>query len=260
MTPTQTLKHYGETVVERQKTVLLATIGAGDLAVERARTVAGSLRSRAVALPGEAQVQVDLAAKEVRNRAEEAAGRAREAVQHARTTGRQFVTSVRPNTVASTVTGLVESARTQATSTVEALAERGAEVIEELRRQPAFRRVVSRAERAVDTVEDRLEDVLEDTAEAVSEASDEVTSVAQKTAAKTAKAVDQVEEKTSAAAESAKAALDGAEEAPAAAAKPAKKSSAAKKATPARATSARVTRARTAQRTDPTVVPAKNND
>ena len=53
MTPTQTVKQYGETAVKLYKTQLLATIGAGDLAVERARTAVASFRSRAEALPGE---------------------------------------------------------------------------------------------------------------------------------------------------------------------------------------------------------------
>ena len=59
------------------KPAVLAVIGAGDLAVERAMTVFGQFRSKAEALPGEAQVQADLAAKEARTRATEAAGQAR---------------------------------------------------------------------------------------------------------------------------------------------------------------------------------------
>jgi heparin binding hemagglutinin HbhA len=257
MTATQTLKHYGETAVKLYKTQLLATVGAGDLAVERTRTVVGQLRSRAVALPGEAQVQVDLAAKEARNRAEEAAGRARGAVQSARTSAEHLASAVRPESVKATVTELVGTARTQAIATIESLAERGAEVIEDLRRQPAFRRVVFRAERAVDTVEGAVDGALEKTGEAVAEASDEVTSVAQKTAAKAGKAIDQAEDATHAAAESAKDTLAEAEAAKPPP-RPVKKSSAARASTPAR-TSARVTRARTAERTDPTAVPAKND-
>src|SRR4051795_4161139 len=103
MTPTQTVKQYGETAVKLYKTQLLATIGAGDLAVERARAVVGTLRSRAEALPGEAQVQVDLAAREARARAEEAAGRARGAVQNARTSAQNVASAVRPQAVAGTV-------------------------------------------------------------------------------------------------------------------------------------------------------------
>ncbi|MCW2634245.1 MAG: uncharacterized protein JWQ99_612, partial [Blastococcus sp.] len=73
MTPTQTVKQYGETVVAAAKTPVLAAIGAGDLAVERAKTVVAQFRSTAEALPGEAQVQADLAVKEARTRATEAA-------------------------------------------------------------------------------------------------------------------------------------------------------------------------------------------
>ena len=91
---------------------------------------------------------------------------------------------MRPEALRSTVVSLVENARTQAATTVEKLAEHGAEVVEDLRRQPAFRKVVRRAERAVDAVEDTLEDVLEETAETVVEASNKATSVAQKTAAR----------------------------------------------------------------------------
>ena len=68
MTPTQTVKQYGEfavaqaqTLAEQARTPLLAFVGAGDLAVERARTVLGQFRTKAEALPGEAQVQADLA-------------------------------------------------------------------------------------------------------------------------------------------------------------------------------------------------------
>ena len=180
MTPTKTVKQYGETAVSTYKTLNLAVIGASDLAVERAKTVLEQFRSKAEALPGEAQVQADLAVKEARTRATEAAGTDRTTAQH-------FATAVRPEVLRSTVESLLETARTQAVATVEKLAEHGAEVVEELRRQPAFRRVVRRAEQAVDVVEDTLEDVLEETAEAVVEASNEVTSVAQKTAAKATK-------------------------------------------------------------------------
>ncbi|MBB3085036.1 hypothetical protein [Geodermatophilus sabuli] len=256
MSTTETLKKVGETVVVQNKTVLLAAVGAGDLAVERARAVVGTLRSRAEALPGEAQVQADLAAKEARTRAEEAAGRARDAVQSARTSAQHVAAAVRPESVKSTVTDLVSTARTQAVATLESLAVRGGEVVEELRRQPTFRKVVFRAERAVDVVEDRLEDVLEETAETVAEASNEVTSVAQKAAAKTAKVVDAAEEKTAQAADTAKATIAEADVTEPA--KPVKKSSAARKSTPAKA-SVRVSRARTAKRTDPTVVPAKSD-
>ena len=55
-----------EQVAERGRRPLLVAVGAGDLAVEQARTVLATLRTRAEALPGEAQVQVDLATKEVR--------------------------------------------------------------------------------------------------------------------------------------------------------------------------------------------------
>jgi hypothetical protein len=91
MTPTETVKQYGETAVKLTKTQLLATIGAGDLAVERAKNAVGQLRT----LPGEAKVQADLGVKEARTRATEAAGQARTAAQ-------QFRTSVRPEAVRST--------------------------------------------------------------------------------------------------------------------------------------------------------------
>ena len=75
MTATQTVKQYGEFAVTAARTPVLAVIGAGDLAVERAKTVVSTFRTKAEALPGEAQVQADLAAKEARTRATEAAGR-----------------------------------------------------------------------------------------------------------------------------------------------------------------------------------------
>src|SRR3954463_1662581 len=150
MTATQTVKQYGETAVKLTKTQLLATIGAGDLAVQRAKTVVDQLRNRAEALPGEAKVQADLGVKEARTRATEAAGQARAAAH-------QFRASVRPEAVRTTVVGVVGTARTQALATVEALAERGAHVVEELRQQPGFRKVVRRAESAVDAVEGTVE-------------------------------------------------------------------------------------------------------
>ena len=58
MTTPQTVKQYGELAVaqgrslaEQARTPLLAVVGAGDLAVERARTVLDQFRSRAEALP-----------------------------------------------------------------------------------------------------------------------------------------------------------------------------------------------------------------
>ena len=240
MSTTDTLKQ----VAERGRTPLLAAVGAGDLAVEQARTALATLRSRAEALPGEAQVQIDLAAKEARTRAEQAADRAR-----------QLAVAVRPDTVANTVAGLLETARTQAVSTVEALADRGADVLEELRRQPAFRRFAGRAEQVVDRVEDAVEEVIEETAEAVTEASDEVTSLVQKAASKTAKAAAKAEAAVDEAADSAKAAIDETAEtvdetAAKAARKPAERTTSAAKATGTKGTSARVGRARTAKSTD----------
>ena len=231
-----------EQVAERGRTPLLVAVGAGDLAVEQARTVIATLRSRAEALPGEAQVQVDLATKEARTRAELAADRAR-----------GLVTVVRPDAVVTTVAGLVEQARTQAVDTVEALAERGADVLQELRRQPGLRRFAAKAEAAVDTVEDAVEEVLEEAAQAVTEASDEVTSLVQRTAARTTKAaaraeaaVDQVADSAKAAIEdTAEAADEAADEAIAQAArKPAKRTTAAR-GKAATGTSARVTPTRT---------------
>ena len=233
MTTTRTVKHYGDTVVttgrtvaeqvvEHTRTPLLAVVGVGDLAVQRARTVADTLRARAEALPGETQVQADLAAKEARTRATEAAHTARTRAQQV---AGQLGTATRTDSVLGAVSGLVDTARHQVTT----LAERGAVVVDELRRQPGLRRVTRRAQDSVDTVEAGVEKSLEETAEAVATASDEVTSVAQKTAAKTTKGTREAQARTQEAAESAK------------------------------ATSARVTRARTAERTDPTAVPAKKD-
>jgi heparin binding hemagglutinin HbhA len=243
MTATETVKQYGETVLSLYRTPVLVAIGAGDLAVERTRTAVDQFRSRAEALPGEAQVQADLAVKQARTRAGEA-------VDRTRTTAQQFVSVLRPEAVR----GLVETARTQALSTVEELAGRGAEVVEEIRRQPGVRRVVRRAEDAVDTVEARTEEALQGTAEAVAEASNEVTSVAQKTAAKATKVASKAEKRVAEAAEETKEVVDSVE-------KPAEGSSrkattAARGTTPAKA-SARVTRARAAKPADPTAVPTK---
>jgi heparin binding hemagglutinin HbhA len=246
MSRTDTLKSYGETLVETGRTGLLAALGAGDVAVDRARTVVGGLRSRAEALPGEAQVQADLGAKEARTRVETAREQARRAAVHARTT----VTELRPETVLGTVTGLVDSARTQALGAIEELAGRGEALVGDLRRQPAFRKVVARTERAVDAVEDGLEDVLEETGETVAQASDTVTSVAQQAAARTGEAVDAATADVQDAAEATKATVaDAAADAPAADETPA---APAAKATPARK---RAPKAATVP--DPLAVPAK---
>jgi heparin binding hemagglutinin HbhA len=257
MTRTETVKHIGETLVDRAKTPILAAVGAGDLAMERALTAVGRVRSRAESLPGDAQVQADLAVKEARTRADEARTRATEAVGRTRTAAQQVAAVAHPETVRSTVQGLVGTARTQAASTVEALASRGEKVVDELRRQPGFKRVVRRTENAVDTVQSRVDDGLKGSAGTVSGAADEVTSLAQKTAGRANRTAERAEKQVAEAAQSAKSTVDKA--APAAPAKraPARKNTtAARKATPAKA-SARVGRARTAKPADPTAVPTK---
>ena len=243
MSRTDTLKQYGETLVETGRTGLLAALGAGDVAVDRARTVVTGLRSRAEALPGEAQVQADLGAKEARTRVETAREQARRAAVQARTT----VTELRPETVLGTVTGLVEAARTQALGAVGELAGRGEQLVGDLRRQPAFRKVVARTERAVDAVEDGLEDVLDQTGETVAESSDAVASTARTAAARTGEAVDAATADVQDAAEATKATVSdaAADDAPAATAAT----------TPAPAGK----RAAKATLPDPLAVPAKSN-
>jgi len=188
MSRTDTLKHYGETLVETGRTGLLAALGAGDAAVVRARTVVDGLRTRVEALPGEALVQADLGAMEARSRVETAREQARRAAVQARTT----VTELRPETLLGTVTGLVDSARTQALGAIGGLAGRGEQLVGDLRRQPVLRRVVARTERAVDAVEDSLENVLDGTGETVAEASDAVTSAAQQAGARAGEAVEEL--------------------------------------------------------------------
>ena len=264
MTPTQTVKQYGElavaqgrSVAERAKTPLLAAVGAGDLAVERARTAVQQFRTRATssiaALPGEAQVQADLAVKEARTRATDAAGNARVAAQ-------QLVTAVRPDHLRSTVTGLVDTVRAQALTTVEHLAEHGAEVVDDLRRQPGLRRVVRRGEHAVDTVEGSVDKAVEKTAGAVRNTANKATSVAQKTAARSTKVANTTEAKVDNAAKATKStAEDAVKPASKPTTTPAKKSSPAARKSPAKATSATVTRARTAKPANPTAVPSKKS-
>jgi heparin binding hemagglutinin HbhA len=249
MSTAQTVRQYGETVLNQYKTSLLATIGAGDLAVERTRTLVEQLRTRAEALPGEAQVQADLAAKELRTRLGDALSAAQSAAAN-----------LRGERVRVTVTELVDNARRQAGETLETLTDRGTEVVEELRRQPGVQRFLGRTERAVDVVEDRVEDLLEETSETVADASSEVTSVAQKAASKAGKAVDEAEETTRSAARSAREGV-----------RSARTPKAPEKATPARRRAGRTTvtavdgettvlRAATADREDPTAVPAKSDN
>jgi heparin binding hemagglutinin HbhA len=246
MSTAQTVRHYGETVLNQYKTSLLATIGAGDLAVERTRTLVEQLRTKAEALPGEAQVQADLAAKELRTR-----------LNDALTAAQQFATTLRREDVRGTLAGLVESAREQAEGTLEQLSDRGAEVVEELRRQPGVQRFLGRTERAVDVVEDRVEDLLEETSEAVADASSEVTSVAQKAASKAEKAVDEAEESTRSAARSARSGVRAARSTEAKA--PARKRGGRTTVTTPEGQTA-VLKAATADREDPTAVPAKSDN
>jgi heparin binding hemagglutinin HbhA len=189
MSNTEILKTYGETALKVYKTQLLVTIGAGDLVVERARGVVEQLRARAEALPHQAQVQADPAAREARPRATEAAGRGRTVVQAARTTAAAFGERAKPETVRTTVTDLLETARSQAAPILGTLVVRGAGVVDELRRELAFHDVVPGAERVDDAVVITLEDV-EVVSETVAEESGEVTSVAQKTAVTAAAKAD----------------------------------------------------------------------
>lgn len=224
MTPTQTVKQYGENVVTVAKPAVLACIGAGDLAVERAKAVFGQFVSKSQALPGEAQVQADLAVKEARTRATEAAG-------NARTTAHQLAVATRRRRCAAPSPAWSNRPHPGRRHR-RVPGRRGAEVVEELRHQPGFRRVVRRAERAVDTVEDALEDVLEETAEAVVEASNEVTSVAQKTAAKATKVKALAEDKVEDVLGSREATAKKAVEAPGSGAKPVSAKSTTVKAAP----------------------------
>ncbi|MCZ2821908.1 hypothetical protein O2V63_16320 [Modestobacter sp. VKM Ac-2977] len=253
----QTLKQQGETFV---RTGLLAALGAGDVAVDRARTVVGTFRTRAEALPGEAQVQADLAGKEARSRVEAARTRAAQAAAEARVRAEQargVATTVRPETVLGTVTGLVEGARTQALGAIEELAGRGEKVVDELRTQPVFRKVVARTERAVDAVEDTVEDVLEETGETVGKASDEVTSVAQKAKSRTDKAVDAAQQETQEVADSAK---RSARETAAPAKKAPAKKAAAKRTTKATPATVAPVMSEGTTLPDPLAVPAKSTD
>lgn len=288
MSRTDTSKHYDtfkHTFVEQGRTGLLAAIGAGDAAVDRARSVVGSLRSRAEALPGEAQVQADLAVKEARTRAEQAraraaqtsaearvrAGQAGDAAVSARNAVTHAAATVRPETVVGTVTNLVGAARSQAVETLAELADRGEKVVDELRSQPVLRRVAGRTERTVDLVADAaadtVGDVLAETSGTVDAASDRVTSVAQKTKARAGKAIDEAEQGTEAAAASAKRAASAASapvtnglDAPAVdTAVPVDKPAGNK--TPAKKAADRMspTTASTATLPDPTAVPAKSS-
>lgn len=64
------------------------------------------------------------------------------------------------------------SAGEQAVTTYAKLSERGAEVVHEFRKDPRVQRVILRAERTVDVVEDGLEDLLEEVTEDVEQAAD----------------------------------------------------------------------------------------
>jgi heparin binding hemagglutinin HbhA len=195
MTTTDTLKHYGEALVEQSRTGLLAAIGAGDAAVEAARTVVEGLRARAEALPGEAQVQADLAVKEARTLAEQA----RERAEQARERAAAAAGTVKPEHVLDTVVTLVAAARTQAVHALTELAGRGEKVVGELRG-----RTDQTVDAAVDTVAATVEDTLAEAGDAVVTASNTVTSMAQKTAAKADRVAEEAAQDTEAAAQATK--------------------------------------------------------
>jgi hypothetical protein len=86
MTPTQTVKQYSElavaqtrTFAEQAKTPLLAAVGAGDLAVEFARTATADVQARAAKVDLEPKVLRDQALTLVSSRVEELQGDAKKA-------------------------------------------------------------------------------------------------------------------------------------------------------------------------------------
>lgn len=81
------------------------------------------------------------------------------------------------------VRGYLQSATDQAVSAYGDLSRRGAEVVHEFRKDPRVQRVILRAERTVDVVEDSLEDLLEEAGEAVIDATDAAVEAGERTRA-----------------------------------------------------------------------------
>ncbi len=132
-------KQYSGSAAEQGKNALsgvrryvFATVGAGDVLVTRATQRGRRLASRTQAIATGRVTPTDLAAD-----------------------------------VRKSVEGYLQSAGEQAANTYVQLSKRGEEVVHELRKDPRLQKVIFRAERAVDTVEDRVDDLLDDVAETV---------------------------------------------------------------------------------------------
>ncbi len=151
MSVTSEFRQYSEIAAEQGKLALagvrtyaLAAVGAGDLVVTRAADQG----------------------KQLATRTQEIA------------TGR-----VAPADVRKVVGNYLQTAGEQAVTVYVQLSKRGEEVVHEFRKDPRVQRVIFRAERAVDTVEDSLEDLLEEVDSEIADAKDAVAEGAEATRA-----------------------------------------------------------------------------
>lgn len=153
---TNEIKQYGEIAAEQGKLALagvrsyvFAALGAGDVVVTRA---------------AEQSKQLAVRTQEI-------------------ATGR-----VTPIDVRKAVEGYLQTAGVQAATVYSQLSQRGEDVVHELRKDPRVQRVIFRAERAVDTVEDTLEDLLDEVDSEIADAKDAVSEGAETTRATVRKA------------------------------------------------------------------------
>jgi len=141
----------------------------GEIAAEQGKLALAGVRQTVLAAVGASDVVVTRAAaqgKQLATRTQDIA------------TGR-----VAPTDVRKVVGGYLQTAGEQAVNFYVQLSKRGEEVVHEFRKDPRLQRVIFRAERAVDTVEDLLVEVASGADSGVSDAKDAVADGADKTRA-----------------------------------------------------------------------------
>lgn len=145
----------------------------GEIAVEQGRTALVGVRTYAFAAVGAGDVVVTLAAERGKQLVDRTQG-----IVTGRVTPTVVVADVRK-----AVETYLQTAGEQAATVYAQLSRRGAEVVHEFRKAPRVQRVIFRAERAVDSVEDGLENLLDDVDAEVTKAKDVVAESADTTRA-----------------------------------------------------------------------------
>lgn len=148
----------GDAALDRTKTAIGAAttpfytvIGASDHAAKLARALVTDLRTRTETLPAD-----------LKNRAHELPSDVLGATGQARNRATAQAAAVRPEVLLDAVRAAVTDAVEAARKALARYEKRGQMVVADLRRAPAFTRVLKRAESAVDQVEDALEELIKD--------------------------------------------------------------------------------------------------